>query len=955
MAANAGTISVALTGSTRQLEDALRKFEKRFQDFGMNLQQAGWRLGVALSVPLSAGFGFAMKKSAEFDLAMIGVAKTVNMTDAEVKKLGHEFKKMSENIPVSASELANLGKVAGQLGISKGGIKDFVRVMADLGVSTNMTSEQAATALARLRNIMGVSEKSFSNLASSVVHMGNTSAAFESEIVDLSMRLGGAGKVMGLTAGQVIGLAAGLKSLGLNTESAGTSFSRVMIMMVKASQRGGEQLQAFANVTGLSAEAFKQMVQNNPAKALQMVVEGLGAVKSEGGSTFIALEKLGMANVRISDAMLRTSNAGQKLGQTMKSSEEAYNKNTAAADEANRFYKAHANQLKTLWNIVSNIAAEFGDALLPVLIEFLQTMKPLLGKIREFVQWFGMLPPQLRLGVLGVAALAAAMGPLIYVVGALIQALGALAGAGGMGLLSGVAKGFKTLSFELFALKYNFVVTRMAAGGFAATLTALKPLLVGLVTAGVLVGLTMLISKFAQAAVKAAEARQHIEDMKSSMAEGFGKLGENQTFTRLTAENRILGNLLTQYNALAAKKKQINDDVKAGKFTKAQAHGTLKVLKQQMEQLSLEIDLRKANSTALSDQYNQLLKLRIEQEKHQKVNPDSGAFGAGSDDTLKDRKKKLQDALDLNDALYKDDQENAQQRIILLKQWIAEEETAGRVRKEIWVWATKELHDAEADLLKIRQDATEKATELERDWMQYRVAAGLITKQERIKQLDEEIAKLKELGKENSREMLGLLEEKLAINQSIEKEHEKHLAKLTALQERYDRTMAMGLQNLETEFIDTFADWVTGAKVKWEDFARSLIRDFGRMIVKLIYVKSLMRALQFFQGGSMFGTAIQAGIGILTGGSGFGGFAAKGANARAGEPFIVGEKGPELFVPGRSGQITPIQAGTSSGNIVLDFSGMPSARSPMEAARDSVWQQYLRESIRVAKAQGFKG
>ena len=55
-------------------------------------------------------------------------------------------------------------------------------------------------------------------------------------------------------------------------------------------------------------------------------------------------------------------------------------------------------------------------------------------------------------------------------------------------------------------------------------------------------------------------------------------------------------------------------------------------------------------------------------------------------------------------------------------------------------------------------------------------------------------------------------------------------------------------------------------------------------------------------------------------GGGIGGFfggifgRASGGSVQKGQPYIVGERGPELFVPNSTGQITQSARGTSGGN-----------------------------------------
>jgi len=57
-------------------------------------------------------------------------------------------------------------------------------------------------------------------------------------------------------------------------------------------------------------------------------------------------------------------------------------------------------------------------------------------------------------------------------------------------------------------------------------------------------------------------------------------------------------------------------------------------------------------------------------------------------------------------------------------------------------------------------------------------------------------------------------------------------------------------------------------------------------------------------------------------GSIFGGFMADGGTATGGRSFIVGERGPELFTPGRTGSVTPNSALGGSNIVVnVDASG----------------------------------
>jgi lambda family phage tail tape measure protein len=90
-------------------------------------------------------------------------------------------------------------------------------------------------------------------------------------------------------------------------------------------------------------------------------------------------------------------------------------------------------------------------------------------------------------------------------------------------------------------------------------------------------------------------------------------------------------------------------------------------------------------------------------------------------------------------------------------------------------------------------------------------------------------------------------------------------------------------QNMNSA-IDNF---VNTGKFKFSDFARSVIQDLAKMALKA-------QATKLF--GSLFGDA--GGIfGSL--------FKAEGGPVKGNQPYIVGEKGPELFVPPGAGKIIP--------------------------------------------------
>lgn len=85
--------------------------------------------------------------------------------------------------------------------------------------------------------------------------------------------------------------------------------------------------------------------------------------------------------------------------------------------------------------------------------------------------------------------------------------------------------------------------------------------------------------------------------------------------------------------------------------------------------------------------------------------------------------------------------------------------------------------------------------------------------------------------------------------------------------------------------------WMSGGKVKFKDLVDSMMRDLQRLLLRMMVIQPLQQSL--FGGGGSAGAL----------GSLFGGFRAEGGPVDAGRAYVVGERGPEMFIPRETGGI----------------------------------------------------
>ena len=124
------------------LADRVEKSQASLDKVGGMATKAGLLVGV--------GLGVAAKAAIDWESAWAGVTKTVDGSASELATLEGQLRGMAKTLPASHSEIAAVAEAAGQLGIKTKDVASFTKVMIDLGETTNLTADEAATSLAQL-------------------------------------------------------------------------------------------------------------------------------------------------------------------------------------------------------------------------------------------------------------------------------------------------------------------------------------------------------------------------------------------------------------------------------------------------------------------------------------------------------------------------------------------------------------------------------------------------------------------------------------------------------------------------------------------------------------------------------------------------------------------------------------------------------------------------------------
>lgn len=478
-------MQVKTTGATGAIYNASEKMISS----GQKMEKVGGALTKGITLPILAGAAAVTTAAVKWESDFAGVKKTndevVDSTGKVVysyKDLENGLRGLAKELPSSHTEIANVAEAAGQLGIKTKNVVGFTKTMIDLGESTNMSAEEAATALARLANITGMPQTEFDKLGSVIVDLGNNFATTESEITAMGLRLAGAGHQVGMSEAQIMGFAAALSSVGIEAEAGGSAFSKVMVQMQLAVENGANafagleslsqqtgvsmeqvssavrnggkelkntagamgltskelktmhkeatdasgKLNDFADVAGMSAEQFSKAFKEDASGAIIKFIEGLGKTKEHGQSAIAVLDDMGITEVRLRDSLLRAAGASDVFKSAVDRGTKAWGENTALTEEANKRYETTESQLKMLKNEAVDVGITFGGPLVRALRDALQATKPMIKTVTNLAESFSNADPKTQQTIVKMIALTAAMGPAIKLTGTLTKGVGFL-------------------------------------------------------------------------------------------------------------------------------------------------------------------------------------------------------------------------------------------------------------------------------------------------------------------------------------------------------------------------------------------------------------------------------------------------------------------------------------------------------------------------------------------------
>lgn len=441
---------------------ALAKIEKvggKLESVGSSISGAGQKL-----LPVTAGIAAlgaaAVKTAADFDTAMSQVAAVSGATGDELQALRDKAREMGEKTKFSASEAAEAMNYMAMAGWKSkdmiSGIDGIMSLAAASGEDLATTSDIVTDAL----TAFGLSAKDsghFADILAAASSNANTNVSMMGETFKYCAPIAGALGFSAEDTAEAIGLMA---NAGIKSTQAGTALRTIMNNFsgeVKISGAAiGDMTIATTNADGSMRDlsdiladcrgAFGELTESEKAQAAESLV-GKNAM-----SGFLALMNAAPADIeKLSSAIDNCDGTAEKMAATMQDN--------------------LAGQLTILKSQLQELAISFGEVLMPAI-------RIIVSKIQAFVDKLNGMSNAQREAVIKILAVAAALGPLLIVLGKTISTVGTT-----MKSFSTLTKGVAKLGIKIAGNSGSITSLGSALGAVAGPVLAVVAIVGTLVAA----------------------------------------------------------------------------------------------------------------------------------------------------------------------------------------------------------------------------------------------------------------------------------------------------------------------------------------------------------------------------------------------------------------------------------------------------------------------------------------
>jgi len=401
-----------LTPALNKAQSSLQRLGPKLKKTGASMRAAGTSMTMGLTAPIVGGVAAVAVAFGGFEKSMNRVKALTGATGADFEKLSDQAKELGKTTAFSASEAADAMGFLAMAGFKTTEIIGAMPGVLELAASAQIDLASAADITS---NIMTGYGQQTSDLArtNNILVQAMTSANVDLRMLGESMKfVGPVAKSAGVSFEEATAAIAMMGNAGIQGSMAGTALRGAITKLLTPTKKAATEMRALG-LNALDAEGnllpmsdiVQQLGDKSATTAQMMTIFGLRAGPAMAGLVSQGHEALR----KMTGELENVGNVSQRIAAIqMEGLSGAFTRFKSAA---------------------SGAMIEMGEKLAPTLEAFLDTGIKVANWISDtLVPAFTALSPTTQKWVIGLAAAAAAAGPVLVGLGVLVSAIGAVMG-----------------------------------------------------------------------------------------------------------------------------------------------------------------------------------------------------------------------------------------------------------------------------------------------------------------------------------------------------------------------------------------------------------------------------------------------------------------------------------------------------------------------------------------------
>ena len=410
-----GTLFVRIAADVKSFEADLGKAEKSFSKFGKGMNKIGREMTASFTLPIAAAGIGAIKMANDFNKAMAFISTNIPGATERVQQLKGEIQNMAMETGKSTGDLAR-------------GMYEIISSFGDTADTMELMRINSKAATAGMSTLLEAVA-----LTSSVTRgYGDTSAAAVQKAADLAFQTVKLGQTtfpeLAASMGRTVPMAA---AVGVSQEELFAGFASLTGVTGDAAEVS-TQLSGILRAMIKPTDSMKAAVAALGMETAKEVIETygfVGGMQKLMGTTDGTQEAIGELFGR-ANALTAAFALGGPVSDDYVAKLQAMGAAAGITDEAHKQMTEGINKTGHTWDQIKQKLAVtmqlLGDGLIPIVADLFEALQPLINILMMTVQWFGNLDPKVKLFIVAILGITAAIGPALMMLGQMAIGLSAL-------------------------------------------------------------------------------------------------------------------------------------------------------------------------------------------------------------------------------------------------------------------------------------------------------------------------------------------------------------------------------------------------------------------------------------------------------------------------------------------------------------------------------------------------